>query len=167
MSTYSIEHAKSGRSKCKKCKEPIPKGALRIGVETEDTTGAGYTSTSWTHPKCFNLPRKLKQEGVTAESFVEDTLRDDTANDQDTGVLQDPQKVQEIIADIEYTKPRASAKKKKRGEEGYEPPADGTVAKLKEMRESMREGGQGQPPAKKPKFSQEDMAKVDIYGKTR
>lgn len=32
MSTYSIEEAKSGRAKCKKCKENIAKGALRIGA---------------------------------------------------------------------------------------------------------------------------------------
>ena len=32
MSTYSIEEAKSGRAKCKKCKEKIAKGALRIGA---------------------------------------------------------------------------------------------------------------------------------------
>lgn len=32
---YHIEEAKSGRSKCKKSKETIAKGELRIGMSTE------------------------------------------------------------------------------------------------------------------------------------
>jgi len=30
--TYQLEHASSGRAKCKKCKNQIEKGALRIGT---------------------------------------------------------------------------------------------------------------------------------------
>jgi len=30
--TYHLEHASSGRAKCKKCKNQIEKGALRIGT---------------------------------------------------------------------------------------------------------------------------------------
>jgi hypothetical protein len=30
--TYHIENAASGRAKCKKCKEPIAKGELRIAT---------------------------------------------------------------------------------------------------------------------------------------
>ena len=30
--TYSIENAKSGRASCKKCKEKIGKGEIRLGV---------------------------------------------------------------------------------------------------------------------------------------
>ena len=31
---------------------------------------------SWNHVKCFGLPRKLKQEGATIESFVTEELND-------------------------------------------------------------------------------------------
>jgi len=47
MTKYSIEHSKSGRSKCKKCKEPLKKGELRIGVETEaGDSGKDYSTTT-------------------------------------------------------------------------------------------------------------------------
>jgi hypothetical protein len=48
---------------------------------------------SWTHVKCFGLPRKLKQEGATIESFVTDDLNDPE------GLLGDH--ADEIIAEIE------------------------------------------------------------------
>lgn len=35
MSTYTIEHAKSGRATCKKCKNKIAKGELRIGTHAD------------------------------------------------------------------------------------------------------------------------------------
>ena len=31
--TYCLEKAKTGRSSCKKCKEKIQKGEIRLGVE--------------------------------------------------------------------------------------------------------------------------------------
>ena len=34
--TYTLEKAKSGRSKCSKSKEPIAKGELRIHYRNED-----------------------------------------------------------------------------------------------------------------------------------
>lgn len=43
--TYIIEPAKSSRSKCKKCKEPIEKGELRIGDETPAAQG-DYSTTA-------------------------------------------------------------------------------------------------------------------------
>jgi len=92
---------------------------------------------------------------VTAESFVTDMLRDDTADDPSEGILAtDPEKRAEIIADIDYVPPRGSAKKNADGSA-----KEGTVAYLKEMRESMG----AEPPVKKMKFSEEDKAKVDIY----
>lgn len=108
---------------------------------------------------------------MTAESFVLDgTLKDDTEDKPNGDILKNEEKRSEIIADIEYTKPRGSStKKKKRGEEGYEPPKEGSIAKLKEMRDDMRgandddDDDEKKPPAKKLKFSEEDIAKVEIY----
>lgn len=41
-----IEQAKSGRSKCRLCKDAIPKGKFRIGSSPEIRDG-------WYHPQCF------------------------------------------------------------------------------------------------------------------
>jgi len=74
--TYTIENAKSGRSKCKKCKGKIEKGEHRIGIHSP---GPGdYSMSSWCKPECFTLPRKLVKEGVTPLTFVKEHLMDET-----------------------------------------------------------------------------------------
>jgi PHP family Zn ribbon phosphoesterase len=40
--TYHIESAASGRAKCKKCKEPIAKGELRIATSEWKAAFAGF-----------------------------------------------------------------------------------------------------------------------------
>ena len=43
--TYSIEAAKSSQASCKKCKEKITKGELRIGIHAPNPNGDyNYTS---------------------------------------------------------------------------------------------------------------------------
>ena len=42
--TYHIENAASGRAKCKKCKEPIVKGELRIATSEWKAVFAGFPS---------------------------------------------------------------------------------------------------------------------------
>lgn len=54
---YVIEPARSGRAKCKTCRRPIPKDALRLGILIEGPYGTGYL---WHHIKCAakrHLPR--------------------------------------------------------------------------------------------------------------
>ncbi|KAJ3117587.1 hypothetical protein HK100_000783 [Physocladia obscura] len=46
---YTIEHALSGRSKCKKCKETIQKGEPRYGTSKE---GVNHGSIFWKHIHC-------------------------------------------------------------------------------------------------------------------
>ena len=46
---YSIEPARSSRSKCRTCRRKIEKGELRIGVLLEGPYGTGYL---WHHLKC-------------------------------------------------------------------------------------------------------------------
>ncbi len=46
---YVIEGARSGRSRCKGCRRPIPMGALRIGMLIEGPYGTGYL---WLHLSC-------------------------------------------------------------------------------------------------------------------
>lgn len=72
MATYTIEKAKSGRAKCKVCKEPIAKGDLRILTSTNN---GEYDLTHSTHLACFKIPRKLQ---CSAKDFVREHLMDST-----------------------------------------------------------------------------------------
>jgi hypothetical protein len=51
QATYSIEHAKTARSKCKQCKVEIDKGQLRIGKHfPSERFTEGGSATEWRHP---------------------------------------------------------------------------------------------------------------------
>jgi len=59
----TIEEARSGRSKCRTCKEKIAKGDLRFGVAYKSRYDEGDTfSLAWHHLPCAakTLPDKLK-----------------------------------------------------------------------------------------------------------
>ena len=45
-----LEESKSGRAKCKACREPIEEGTQRVGVET---FSGGRFVVGWLHPMCF------------------------------------------------------------------------------------------------------------------
>lgn len=47
-----VERAKSGRSSCKRCKQPILKGTLRCGYETTSSWGK---QMNWMHVDCFDF----------------------------------------------------------------------------------------------------------------
>ena len=49
---YEAEHAATGRSACKHCKEKFPQGALRIGVKVTEGDQWG-SSMGFYHPKCL------------------------------------------------------------------------------------------------------------------
>jgi predicted DNA-binding WGR domain protein len=61
-SWFTVELAKSNRSKCKGCFEPIALREVRIGCELEDLDGAygGHTITEWRHVKCCE-PKWIKK----------------------------------------------------------------------------------------------------------
>jgi len=85
MPTYHIENAKSGRSSCKKCKEKISKGELRIGVTSP---GPGdFEVTSWYHPSCYTIGPKMRKEGVTAEIFVLEMLEGDAKESREDEII--------------------------------------------------------------------------------
>ena len=51
-----IEAAKSGRAKCRHCRETIAKGELRLGERVDNPYGEGY-ATLWFHLACGALKR--------------------------------------------------------------------------------------------------------------
>ncbi len=70
-----IEQAKSGRAKCRKCKQTIEKGALRFGEETVNAfSDGGEPSFLWYHLPCAAAarPKLLKADLETYEGEVPD-----------------------------------------------------------------------------------------------
>lgn len=136
---FSHQFAKSGRAKCKKCKELLVKGELRLGAHT---TGGPFDVTNWTHPACFSLPRKLSSGAnkISPEDFVNDLLEDSSGGE----IL--PEKADEIAAAIAAVAP----KKKGEGE------VKSVITDLRDAfaeRKRVQEEGEGakQPDAKKHK----------------
>ena len=71
-STHKIENAKSGRSKCKRCKELIANGTLRIVTEAySETRDMDFVSNYHTH--CFKVPPRA-MKGVSPTTFVDEHL---------------------------------------------------------------------------------------------
>ncbi|KAI2489577.1 NAD+ ADP-ribosyltransferase [Fragilaria crotonensis] len=142
--TYHIEKAKSARSKCKKCKETIVKDDMRIGSSSERDD---RIMTSWNHIKCFSLPRALKQQGITIESFVLDELKDPD------GLLDEHS--DEIIAELES---KGSAKKTPKKVVD----SSTMLGKIKRnYAESMDD--EEDRPAKKTKLSKTEKEEVELY----
>jgi hypothetical protein len=142
--------AKTGRAKCKKCKELMAKDDMRIG--TTVTGGAcGYDLVIWNHPKCFTLPRKFTTGAgkITPEQFVEDVLEDSSVAGE---IL--PAKAEELAAAIgaKFVKPKTAE----------------TTTSMTELRDAyearLREQEEGKPPASK-KLKSDDTARLDAYGK--
>jgi len=160
--SYTIEHAKSGRSSCKTkaCGQKIDKGELRIG---SSAPGPGdYDIVKWYHVECFPFPRKLKSEGETCQTFVETILEDNT----DEGILNDEEKAAEIIALLE----QKGCRKKVDAETGESPPqgASDVIAKIKRTAELIaQEDDEDSPKSKKVKteteISETDRAKAEIF----
>ena len=79
---YVVEHAKSGRASCRKCKEKILKGAVRVGAISDV---GDYEMTRWFHVGCMNYKRaKPKIDLDNFESVLEgiDGLESDAARDE-------------------------------------------------------------------------------------
>eukprot|EP00547_Thalassionema_nitzschioides_P006417 CAMPEP_0194201218 /NCGR_PEP_ID=MMETSP0156-20130528/1541_1 /TAXON_ID=33649 /ORGANISM="Thalassionema nitzschioides, Strain L26-B" /LENGTH=473 /DNA_ID=CAMNT_0038926351 /DNA_START=79 /DNA_END=1500 /DNA_ORIENTATION=+ len=151
---YHIEEAKSSRSKCKKCKEPIGKGELRIGTTTErDAGGDSVSMTSWHHICCFALPRALKREGATPSSFVEEDL------DDPNGVFDEEGNREKVITAI--TAGGGGAKKKKVKAEEKE--GNTFIARIKRNSEVISKEDEDDPPSKR--IKKEERKEVQLYEK--
>ncbi|TYZ59877.1 hypothetical protein PybrP1_009190 [[Pythium] brassicae (nom. inval.)] len=67
-----VEHAKSGRAKCRRCDETIPKGEVRVGKIGADTlpNGRHVQLTMWHHQRCFDKVASADERRVV-QSFLE------------------------------------------------------------------------------------------------
>jgi len=64
---YGTEYARSGRSGCRGCKEPIPKGEHRMSVRIKSFKFDGY-QTHWFHFDCFWTARR--SQNVTEDKIL-------------------------------------------------------------------------------------------------
>ncbi|HEY2629546.1 MAG TPA: hypothetical protein VGI57_10485 [Usitatibacter sp.] len=70
---HIFEPAASGRSKCRGCKEPLPKGELRFGERLPNPFADGEV-THWFHPVCaaYKIPEALLEGLAAATNEVPD-----------------------------------------------------------------------------------------------
>lgn len=54
---HRFESAASGRSRCRGCGSPIPRGALRFGESLPNPFADGKDMTLWFHPRCAAYKR--------------------------------------------------------------------------------------------------------------
>lgn len=87
---HIIEAAKSGRAACRKCRNKIAKGELRLGVQTEGDYGVSY---QWYHLECGGEVRAKELE---------------SALDGYEGEVPERAKLDELIAKNRDKKPRGA-----------------------------------------------------------
>ena len=144
--TFTIEEAKSGRAGCKKCKEKICKGELRIGSHSE---ADDKTFTSWYHVECFTIPRKFKTE-YTLTQFLEELVEDKTSD----GILSTDDGLSEIAGKM-GTKAKTGGKKRAAADD------DGPLASIKAN--SLALMGNDEPAKKKVKLSAQAKLEAEAY----
>ena len=67
---YCVEYAKTGRSGCKKCKQPIVKGSGRIGkITTNPFSDDGGEMKVWYHLRCMFETLKVSGCGTSRFPF--------------------------------------------------------------------------------------------------
>jgi hypothetical protein len=153
---HTSQQEATGKAKFKVCKETIPKGELRIFVETPQNESMGYSMSHSTHPSCFKLPRKLTTgaNNISSEEFVDEFLLD--GRDEKTGAFL-PDKREEIVATLNEA---GDEKKTKKGEKDGK---ESIMSRLKavKMEEETNKKGQ-EPPKKKVKTDSNGSDKAEI-----
>jgi len=149
--TYTAEPAKTGRAKCKLCKENIEKDVIKLVVSYEPKGDAAYGISSSYHLTCFKIPRKLSNGGNKCgpEEFVEDHL-----------VMGDDLDKDEIIQKLQEA--QLKTKKKKKQEEDGEDIMSRLKLAAKETEEAT------EPAKKKAKLKSDDedqefQQMLDVY----
>jgi hypothetical protein len=157
--TYTIEAAKSSRANCKKCKEKVVKGALRIGTHSQDSKD--HTFSSWNHLECFVVPRKYKSE-YTNEQFLEEMVEDQT----DDNIMDSEEGKKDVVARMGSQADQKTNKKRDRDDAS----GSGALAAIKNnaaLLQAQDEDGDGddEPAPKKNKMSEMDQKLAQSYNK--
>lgn len=139
--TYSLEYAKSARSKCKRCKETIAQGDVRMVVTVP---GDEYDMSSNYHVGCFVLPRKVAKL-MDAEEFVREHVTDTS---EDKTIL--PDQFDKIVTQMEEANSAKSKKNKKvKGEGGDDGEEETFMTRIAAAATAELEAEEGKPPEKK------------------
>lgn len=108
---------------------------------------------SWTKISFFSLPRTLKKEGATPESFVEEDL------DDPDGLLEKDDVKEKVIAAITNASASGGAKKKKVKTEGvYD--NNPFIARIKRNVEAHTKEDEDEPPSKRLKLAEQKEVKL-------
>ena len=105
-SSFVLEYAKSGRASCKKCKEKILKGELRIQRISEAND---MKMSNNFHVQCTARPKEYKND---IEGFVRDILQDETGEN----ILDTEEGIERIILEVSKGPKSAEAKSKIKSE---------------------------------------------------
>ena len=149
MPTYTLEEAKSGRAGCRKCKDKIAKGDLRIGSHTEVDD---HTMSQWHHLECYTMNKKLAAEYTTVQ-FLEEMVDDNT----EESILGTPEGLADIAEKMGQKAEAVAAEQKAAKKSGKRKGADaddtGPLAGIKANAALLADD---EPEAKKSKLAPKD-----------
>ncbi|KAK2581839.1 hypothetical protein KPH14_002305 [Odynerus spinipes] len=110
---FAIERAKSGRAKCKKCKCPLEKDAVRIAKLVSNPFSEGSKMKAWHHLSClFEVFAKQRASTKRIEDPEEDISGWDSLPEEDKKLVLEKLEEFEKSSPLKTTKPKATAKKK-------------------------------------------------------
>ena len=103
VTTYHVENAKSGRASCRKCKEKISQGSVRVGATS--MRDDEYAMVRWFKLGCFHF----KRAKITVDNYESVLGGLDALSDEDRNA---------VLAAVEAGGPARAAKKAKKASEG-------------------------------------------------
>eukprot|EP01083_Nonionella_stella_P041413 112283_1 len=144
--TFSVEHARSGRSTCKCCMQKIAKSVIRMGTHQESLDDYP-AQTKWFHLKCFK--KKIRKGPPTKK---------DIANFDDLSSTERRKVVKYVFGDGDDSSSDSSSD----SENDDEPVSKQKSKKRKRKRSSSDESSDEEPPKKKRKLNASDIDDMTV-----
>ncbi|XP_014598639.1 PREDICTED: DNA ligase 3 isoform X2 [Polistes canadensis] len=115
---FAVERAKSGRAKCKKCKCPIEKDAIRIAKLISNPFSDGSKMKAWHHLSClFEVFAKQRATTKRIEDPEEDISGWENLQDEDKNLVIEKLHEFDQSCPLKTTKPKATIKRKENSPE--------------------------------------------------